>query len=371
MDPRLKDLSLDDQNIVAICYLDDLTRGNTYHGMRVRYSTLKGYMDSMASWVKGHTGRDIRIKSDPEKPRDQWKQHPQLEHIYKDTKSWQGLTKRQDPLTKSMIVWLSDSAKGKDPDCFTNALVDFLIMGTQTGWRGVEWAQPKDPRKHGFYEYDKPTSPFTNRVYALCIEDLKFKHADGRIVQDPMTVADADVARTGVRWRYQKNLNHGEEIEFEATPSNPKFCFCLAALRAYRRFVRTCNKPNTPIAVYKRNPKSKRCSWMVKRGIENKMRFAAWKVFYPDEKFISGSLAKITLHSIRIMAAMLLFEAKASDIMVMGRLRYKSIAFQMYYRNTPALARLHAQAMESSDNYQSAPAIVTDDEDFEEDEEDS
>ena len=71
MDPRLKDLSLDDQNIVAICYLDDLTRGNTHHGIGVRYLTLKGYMDSMASWVKGHTGRDIRIKPDPEKPRDQ------------------------------------------------------------------------------------------------------------------------------------------------------------------------------------------------------------------------------------------------------------------------------------------------------------
>ena len=66
MDPRLKDLSLDDQNIVAICYLDDLTRGNTYHGMWVRDLTFKGYMDTMASWVKSHTGRDIRIKPDPE-----------------------------------------------------------------------------------------------------------------------------------------------------------------------------------------------------------------------------------------------------------------------------------------------------------------
>ena len=270
-----------------------------------------------------------------------------------------------------MIVWLINSAAGKDPNCFTSALGDFLIMGTQTGWRGIEWAQPKEPKTHGFYLYDKPTSPFANRVYALCIEDVKFKYADGRIVKDPMTVADADVARTGIRWRYQKNLNHGEVIESEASPTNPRFCFCLAALRTYRRFVRICNKPNTPIAVYKKNPKSRHCSWMVKRGIESKMRLAAWKVFYPKEKLMSGSLAKITLHSVRIKAAMLLFEANTTDVQVMGRLRYKSIAFQMYYRNTPALARLHARAMESSDNYQSAPAIVTDDEDFEEDEADS
>ena len=110
---------------------------------------------------------------------------------------------------------------------------------------------------------------------------------------------------------------------------------------------------------------------MVKRGIKTKMRLAAWKIFYPEEKLMSGCLAKITLHSIRIMAVMLLFEAKASDIIVMSRLRYKSIAFQMYYCNTPALARFHARAMESLDNYQSAPAIVTDKEDFEGDEADS
>ena len=219
--------------------------------------------------------------------------------------------------------------------------------------------------------YDKPTSPFKNRVYALCIEDIKFKYANGRIVKDPMTVADANVARTLIRWRYQKNLNHGQEIEFEASPSNPMFCFCLAALWTYRRFVRICDKPNTPVAVYEKNPKSSHCSWMVKRSIESKMQLAAWKVFYLKGKLIKGSLAKITLHSIRIKAAMLLFEADAIDIQVMCRLRYKSIAFQMYYRNTPALARIHARAMESLDNYRSVPAVVTDDEDFEEDEADS
>ena len=106
------------------------------------------------------------------------------------------------------------------------------------------------------------------------------------------------------------------------------FCFCLAALRTYPRFVQLCNKPNTPIAVYKKNPKSRNCSWMVNRGIESKLRLAVWNVFYPKEKLMTGSLAKITLHSICIQAAMLLFEANALDIKVIGRLRYKSIVFQ-------------------------------------------
>ena len=87
LDPRLKDLFLADQNIVVICYLDNLTRGNIYHGLRVQYSTLNQYMDTMTSWVKIHTSRDIRIKLDLEKPRNQWKKHSMLKTIYKDRKN--------------------------------------------------------------------------------------------------------------------------------------------------------------------------------------------------------------------------------------------------------------------------------------------
>ena len=289
LDPHLKDLSLANQNIVMICYLDHLTRVNTYLGLRVRYLTLKQYMDTMAMWVKIHTSRDFWIKRDLEKPRNQWKEHPMLDIIYKDTKNWQGMTKRQDWITKSMIIWLINCVTGKDPDCFTNDIINFLTMGIQTGWRGVEWVQPKDPTKHGFYEYDKPSSPFENQVYALCIEDIRFKYANDRIIKDPMPVADAIVARTAVRWRYQKNLNHGQQIEFEASPSNPIFCFCLATLRVYRRFVRICDRPNTPVAMYRKNPKSRSCTWLVKRGIESKLRMAAWKVFYLEEDISRAS----------------------------------------------------------------------------------
>ena len=75
----------------------------------------------------------------------------------------------------------------------------------------------------------------------------------------------------------------------------------------------------------------------------------------------------MSLHSICIEAAMLLFEANATYIQVMGQLRCKLITFQMYYRNIPALARIHTKAMELSNKYVSSPAVVSD---FEEDKED-
>ena len=156
-----------------------------------------------------------------------------------------------------MIIWLINSVLGKDPDCITHAIIDFLIIGIQTGWRSVEWAQPQDPTKYGFYKYNKASRPFENRIYALCIEDRKYKYTNGRIVTDSISVADADVARTVICWRYQKNFNHGQEIEFEISSSNLMFCFCLAALRVYQRFVRICDRPNTPVAVYWKNAKSR------------------------------------------------------------------------------------------------------------------
>ena len=48
------------------------------------------------------------------------------------------MAKRQDPINKSMIIWLINSVKGKDPDYFTHTIIDFFIMGIQTGWQGVE-----------------------------------------------------------------------------------------------------------------------------------------------------------------------------------------------------------------------------------------
>ena len=276
------------------------------------------------------------------------------------------MPKRQDSITKLMVNWLINSVQGKDPHCFTHTVIDFFIMGIQTGWQGVEWAQPKRPIKHGFFFYNKTCSTFENRIYALCIKNITFKYASNRIVTNPLTVADANVTRTVICWRYQKNLNHVQKIEFETSPTDQKFCFVLAALCVHRRFVLLCGKPNTPVAMYRKNANS-RSTWLVKRSIELKLRMAAWKVFYPEEKKIKGSLANITLHSICIKVVMLLFKANVTNIQVMGRLRYKSTSFQMYYHNTPTLVKIHAKAIESSDNYTSSPAVMIDNENFEED----
>ena len=342
-----------EQTDIAIIYLHELTCGATLLGMRVRLSTLKGYMNVMAKWVETHVGRDIRYhptQALPNAPIEQWEHHPMLDNIYADTKAWEGMANRQDPVTKSMINYLRTLVVGKNPHCLTCALIDFAVLAVQTAWRGIEWVQPKNPRIKGkvkleFYEYDNATSKFDNTIYACCVEDFTLKRKCGRVIQDPLSVPISEIAVCTIRWRFQKNLQHGQEIDFQASPADPEWCFVRAAVRIIERFHLFCGRPNTPVALYQRNQNSQACDWLTKRSVESKLKLAAWKVFYPDGP-LKDSLAKITCHSFRIQAAVALFTAKATESVIMGRLRYLSNCYSMYYRNTPMLAQLHAAAVE-------------------------
>ena len=64
LDPKLTDLQKPIQTIIAIIYLAYLTEGHTHFGFRVRYPTLKGYMDAMVKFYP-HTGRNILLEPNP------------------------------------------------------------------------------------------------------------------------------------------------------------------------------------------------------------------------------------------------------------------------------------------------------------------
>ena len=81
MEPTLINLPKPLQTIIAIIYLAYLTEGHTHFGFRVRYPTLKGYMDPMANYVYQHTGRNILLEPNPNVSETFWKIHPLIEYI--------------------------------------------------------------------------------------------------------------------------------------------------------------------------------------------------------------------------------------------------------------------------------------------------
>ncbi len=130
----------------------------------------------------------------------------------------------------------------------------------------------------------------------------------------------------------------------------------------FRQNERSLRHPTRNIQKKKRG--SKKPSYLLKRGVELKLQTAAWKIYYPECETLSKSPAKVTLRSIRIGAAMILFAKRWDDTNIMGRLRYKSTRFRMYHRNVPALAAPHAKAViESAINQYKNFNYISDDKD--------
>ena len=162
----------------------------------------------MASYVESYVGRDVRIQPSPGVPQYMWKRHPLIDIIFKDTKEWQGMPNRQDPITHAMIESLRKGAIGMHKHCHNSAIADWCTLGESTGYRGKEWCQTKDPIKNGYTLYDKPSAKFKNRIYACCDTDFQFK-----LKAPPHRTISLHEARklrvslllsVLIKWRYQK-----------------------------------------------------------------------------------------------------------------------------------------------------------------------
>ena len=295
MDPWLTLLTNSEQMDIVSIYLHMLTSGYTLLGFPIQLSTLKEYMNVIAKWVQPHVRRDIRYHPTialSDAFSDCWEHHPMFRNIYADTKAWQGIPNRKNPVTKSMIDYLRSTTS--NPYSLTNALIDFSVCACQTGWRGIKWLQPVNLQRSGelkFYKYDAASSKFENMIYACCREDFRFKHQCGKRIKDPFLVPINEVMVCTVYWQFQKNLQHSQEIDFQASPNAPEWCFVWAILWIIKRFNLFCGRPNTPVALYLHNPGSAACDWLTKRNVESKLRLAAWKVVYPDRTW-DKSLAK-------------------------------------------------------------------------------
>ena len=242
LDPKLADLPKPIQTIIAIIYLAYLTEDHTHFGFRVRYPTLKGYMDAMVKYVYPHTGRNILLEPNPNVSETFWQTHPLIERIYQDTKDWQGMPNCQDPTTKAMRDDLCKISKDDHPDSHNNDIINWSTIAAANRYRGKEWCQEKNTGKNlNFTLYDKPTAKFDNRIYACCKDDFEFKSrkANGFLnLQKAAATPYKNLASIRFRWRYQKNKNHGEKIKFQATPDNTDDCPCYVGHQIAQRFVR-------------------------------------------------------------------------------------------------------------------------------------
>jgi hypothetical protein len=113
-----------------------------------------------------------------------------------------------------MHMLLAAQAANKPRDGLHSVLLDWFTVMLAAGGRRGEWAQPKNKIALSLPELNEPAIP---KPFALT-RDIRFLGAGRRrLTHDYALSCPNNVALVNVRWRTQKNGEHGQIILFART----------------------------------------------------------------------------------------------------------------------------------------------------------
>ena len=148
----------------------------------------------------------------------------------------------------------------------------------------------------------------------------------------------------------QKNDNNGEIIPYERDVERLDLCPVYAALRIRQRALRLAVAADHPIGVYKPKKLSTRVApgvgyhYITRDQVEKYLRSIGAIVFSLPKT--DPMVLRWSSHSIRVTACNLLHRQGLPDSYIQQRLRWKSIAWRDYIRNTIYSAAQHKAALQ-------------------------
>jgi hypothetical protein len=173
---------------------------------------------------------------------------------------WEALPNRRSPVTKRMIQDLHKTMQGTHQDYKHRAFYDWPIIGAQTGFRGCEWAS-KRPIKH-LANFPKAEDPLRS-IYQCLGKDIVLYDHNNRHIPDNELVTTPDNQLCGftVTYRFQKNGDNRQKIDYVANQKYPKTCAARAAKRIKLRALRFGLTPDWPLLCYKAARGTKTPNW--------------------------------------------------------------------------------------------------------------
>lgn len=376
-DPCMPTAPIQARNYVIACYAVSLIRGETILNMKIRYKTVCNYVTDA---IKLHTSRTGKVKKLPS-PRNADIDY--IDIVLKAVKKYETMADRREMIYDDMVLNMIRRSKSLPQDSLEAALIDWIILGRYTGYRCSEWCQSTQSK------YDEIDHPLWtgHKASAFLAEDVTFYDKSQRPFYDLTNVTIDDVYFVKIRYRHQKNDNNGEIIPYEKDSGNPDLCPVYAALRIRQRATRLAVPVDCPIGVYKpKKPPAKAARSKASRKVTKKAPAktarskVSCKVALPSNHLAPGSkflyitrkqvdkylqltgkavfklkvgdplLARWTSHSIRVTACNLLHRQNMTDSYIQQRLRWKSLAFRDYLRNTIYSAAQHKAALHISAN---------------------
>jgi len=256
---------------------------------------------------------------------------PLVKDILDDYKKWETVPNRREPLTLDMLVYFHKQSLHAHPDSYNAAIFDWLLIGIFAGFRKTEWMQDtgqykstgtyqrvqKDGSSRAFIASDFHFSPFPpSQAHLTNKSTLPF-------------------GQLHIKWRFQKNSQNGQSVSYNHNLLKEQFSVVSAADRILRRARRLQVPATHPIAVFAQGS-SFTC--IHHTLVESSLRKAATSVY----KILSPTvLSLFSSHSIRVGACVLLHSLQQDPLFIQFRLRWRSLSFMNYLRNTPRIAALH------------------------------
>jgi len=328
LDPILRETDINDKNQVMALHALFLVQGNTLLATSIKSDTVKRYLQAAAylSTLANQTDPRLDIYGKNAAP---------VQKVLQEQKRWEEMPKRREPVTVEMINHMWESCKNLPMDSLEYALFDWNVLGRYYGFRLSEWAQNKENCKNF------PLQAVDGTPLAFIFQDFTFATKGRKTLQQNFSkkLSKAKVETVTVRWRYQKNLDNGQEIMQTRNREDPKMCPVLAAWRIRERARRLTSSSEETLAKF-RNNKGK-VEYVTNIHIANHLQQAAAAAYHITDK---RALSRWTAHSIRVGACVGLQEAEKDGPYIQMRLRWRSLAFMDYLRNTITLAKQHVQS---------------------------
>ena len=323
------------RNLLMASYVVTLALGHTLKCMSIKADTMIRYLNAAEelSIPKNIINLSLNFMG---------KRSHFIEAIIKESKRWEEMPNRKEPLTEEMILYIIKKSKEEDNDNgIYHAMADWLIMGIQTGCRKSEWSQDKtelNKTKDVHKNIDGSTTAFTANDFQFKGKNSNHLHVVGKRSRP---------ALVELTWRFQKNNDNGQKITFAKSQSNSKLCFVEAAKRVVIRAKDLKVSNDKPIAIFTESKNDKTFKYINDGHVTKLLREAAKEIYNIK---CTKALSKFTPHSIRVGACVKIHEEGGDATFIQTRLRWRSLAFMLYLRNTAKLATMQSKLIDNANN---------------------
>lgn len=295
-----------------------------------RSATVRGYLDAMNALF---TARGFP------QPFDSNDINNLANVIFRAWKEEETVARQRAPLTPEIYAEMKKMAdESGDQDSVESVVFDWFSLIRITGCRGAEYAQ-KTQTKVEVHEY-----PSGNTVVKAFIRvDWTFYDEKGRTVRTLTKESLGIIRKVKIRFRIQKNRQNGQEISVVADVKNAKICPVQAAGRICLRAARLGQAEDEPLAVFKN--KSGATRYLTTNKIEEVLRRAA-RTAHPD--WSKERINRLSTHSGRVWALVLLSEAGKDPDFMKSRLRWLGESYRLYLRDTAEINKMHDEALQKA-----------------------